>query len=59
MTDHYGTQEKNPHITDLSPVLVCKLDQQQCQQECEHKSDRKACPFVEMVYKVPNKIEKK
>lgn len=53
MPDHYDTQEKNQHITDLKPVLVCKLDQQQCQQECEHKSDRKNCPFVEMVYKVP------
>lgn len=32
--------------------LECSLDNQQCQQECEHKEDRIKCPFVsELPYK--------
>lgn len=27
-------------------ILICGLDEQQCQQECKHKSNRKNCPFV-------------
>lgn len=26
--------------------IICRLDQQQCQQECEHKDNRKDCPFT-------------
>jgi len=28
--------------------LVCRLDEQQCQQECEHKADRSKCPLVDI-----------
>lgn len=32
--------------------MQCSLDEQQCQQECEHKSNRKDCPFAsELPYK--------
>lgn len=30
----------------MSDKIVCSLDEQQCQQECKHKSDRTKCPFV-------------
>lgn len=26
--------------------LFCRLDQQQCQESCEHKGHRKDCPFI-------------
>lgn len=29
--------------------LICSLDAQQCQQECEHKSDRTKCPFINLI----------
>lgn len=28
--------------------IICSLDEQQCQQECKHKSDRTKCPFTQM-----------
>ena len=32
----------------MGNILVCSLDEQQCQQECEHKNDRTKCPFTEV-----------
>lgn len=42
--------------------IICSLDEQQCQQECKHKSDRTKCPFVTLypkkLYEGINRIAK-